>query len=621
MATLFISSSKASSASSFSVHQTMSLTRHTAFSEYMMEESVDQAHAIITKWDTKSPTSLFHENRKEGREFLKCVKDLRTAMHFFLSQKSASGKLVLAQQLMQIAMKRLEKEFYQILSANRDRLDPDSVRSCVSGRSSNSDDDQYQCDVGSDEEINVAGESISEVERVSALAMYDLKAIADCMIGCGYGKECVKIYKIIRKSIVDEGLYRIGIERNSSSQISKMNFEALQHKIKHWLSAVRIAVKTLFNGERVLCDHVFSASDSIRESSFAEITREGAINLFKFPELVTRTKRSSPHKIFCFLDLYEAISDLLPEIELIFSFESTSAVRLQVSSSLQKLSEAVRATLSEFESVVQKDSSKTLVTGGGIHPLTESAMNYISSLANYSGVLSEILADWPLPVQSPFPESYFDSPKSIDNPPSAMATRLAWLILVLLCRLDCKAELYKDIGLSYLFLANNLHFVLEKVRTSNLRYLLGEEWISKHEKKVKQYSASYEVMGWTKVFSSLPENNSQAPMSPEDVKECFGRFNLAFEEAYRKQTSWVVQDGKLRDDIKVSIAKKLVTAYGEFYEKYLGMLDGERNLEVLVRFSPDDLGNYLLDLLHGTAISGSSSSSSSSSSQKSGRAR
>ncbi|RVW49399.1 Exocyst complex component EXO70H1 [Vitis vinifera] len=143
-----------------------------------------------------------------------------------------------------------------------------------------------------------------------------------------------------------------------------------------------------------------------------------------------------------------------------------------------------------------------------------------------------------------------------------MAMRLAWLILVLLCRLDCKAELYKDIGLSYLFLANNLHFVLEKVRTSNLRYLLGEEWISKHEKKVKQYSASYEVMGWTKVFSSLPENNSQAPMSPEDVKECFGRFNLAFEEAYRKQTSWVVQDGKLRDDIKVSIAKKLVTAYG-----------------------------------------------------------
>ncbi|RVW49398.1 Exocyst complex component EXO70H1 [Vitis vinifera] len=385
MATLFISSSKASSASSFSVHQTMSLPRHTAFSEYMMEESVDQAHAIITKWDTKSPTSLFHENRKEGREFLKCVKDLRTAMHFFLSQKSASGKLVLAQQLMQIAMKRLEKEFYQILSANRDRLDPDSVRSCVSGRSSNSDDDQYQCDVGSDEEINVAGESISEVERVSALAMYDLKAIADCMIGCGYGKECVKIYKIIRKSIVDEGLYRIGIERNSSSQISKMNFEALQHKIKHWLSAVRIAVKTLFMAREF---SVIMSSQLRIPSGNHPLQRSPE----KEPSISSNFRSWSPeprdhHRIkSCFLDLYEAISDLLPEIELIFSFESTSAVRLQVSSSLQKLSEAVRATLSEFESVVQKDSSKTLVTGGGIHPLTESAMNYISSLANYSGV-------------------------------------------------------------------------------------------------------------------------------------------------------------------------------------------------------------------------------------------
>ena len=614
MATVFIPSSKASSASSFSVHQPTSLPRLTPLSETTMEESVDHAHAIITKWDTKSPASLFQENRKEGREFLKCVKDLRSAMHFFLTQKWASGNLVIAQQLMQIAMKRLEMEFFQILSANRDRLDPDSVKSSLSWRSSSSDDDLASDD--DDDEINVAGESITQVERVSALAMYDLKAIADCMIGCGYGKECVKIYKIIRKSIVDEGLYCIGIERksSSSSQISKLSLQDLSHKIKHWVGAATIAVKTLFNGERILCDHVFSASDSITESSFTEITKEGAKNLFRFPELVARTKRSSPEKIFCFLDLHEAISNLLPEIESIFSFESDSAVRLQASSSLLKLSEAVTATLSEFESAVQKNSSKTLVTGGGIHPLTESSMNYISSLADYDGALSEILGDLPVPAQSPFPESYFDSPKSMGNPPSAVAVRLAWLILVLLCRLDGKAELYKDVSLSYIFLANNLHFVLEKVCTTKLRYILGEEWIFKHEKKVKQYSANYEVMGWSKVFSSLPDSNSNAPaMSPEDVKEWFMRFNIAFEEAYRKQTSWVVQDGKLRDEMKVSIAKKLVPAYAEFYEKNIGMLRGERNLEVLLRFSPDDLGNYLSDLFHGPSISGSSTSSSSSS--------
>lgn len=89
------------------------------------------------------------------------------------------------------------------------------------------------------------------------------------------------------------------------------------------------------------------------------------------------------------------------------------------------------------------------------------------------------------------------------------------------------------------------------------------------------------------------------------------RFNVTFEEAYRKQTSWVVQDGKLRDQLKVSIAKKLVPEYREFYDMYLAMLTGEKNLELLVRFSPDDLGNYLSDLFHGTSTSGSFTSSSS----------
>ena len=85
---------------------------------------------------------------------------------------------------------------------------------------------------------------------------------------------------------------------------------------------------------------------------------------------------------------------------------------------------------------------------------------------------------------------------------------------------------------------------------------------------------------------------------------------MAFEEAHRKQTSWVVQDGNLRDQLKVSIAKKLVPEYREFYDTYLVMLIGEKNLELLVRFSPDDLGNYLSDLFHGISTSGSTSSSS-----------
>jgi exocyst complex protein 7 len=612
MPSLFFSSSKTLSSSySFpSSHDSSPSTPRHKFSETMMEENIEIAETIISKWDPSSSsntkvTSLFDHNRKEANDFLKSVRGLRRAMHFLISENSMSEKLILAQNLMQIAMKRLEKEFYQILSKNRDHLHPESLSGRSSGGSSNSD---CEDDVRS-EELKIADEAITEVERASAHAMTDLQSIANCMISSGYGKECVKIYKIIRKSIADEGLYRLGIEKFRSSQIHKMNREDLEHMIKKWITATRIAVRRLYSGERVLCDHVFSASKTIRESCFSEIT-EGAANLFRFPELIAKSKHSLD-KIFLLMDLYEAISELWPEIELIFDFQSTSAIRLQALSSL-KLGDSIRTILSEFESTIQKDSSRTLVLGGGIHPLTQSAMNYISSLADYNAALSSIIVNNPSPATSHLPESYFESPTANDGPTAAVSFYLAWLTLVLLCKLDSKAELYKDVSLSYLFLANNLHFIVETVRTTNLKHLLGNRWVLKHAKKAKQYASSYESMAWTKVFSSLPAQTSPA-ITPETAKECFTRFNTAFEEAHRKQTSWVVQDGKLRDELKVSIAKKLVPVYREFYDTHLVMLSGEKNLEFLLRFSPDDMGNYLSDLFMGTSTSGSSTSTSSSS--------
>ncbi|KAJ7971334.1 Exocyst subunit Exo70 family protein [Quillaja saponaria] len=575
------------------------------FDESMMEENIENAESIIKRWDLNSNTytkvtSIFQHSRTEANEFLKSVRYLRQAMHFLVSKNATSKKLVLSQNLMQIAMKRLEKEFHQILSANSNHLDPESVSS-LSSRGSGNEDDAV-----SEEESKNLGDSIADVERVSTLTMSDLKSIADCMISCGYGKECFKIYKIIRKSIVDEGLHHLGIERFKSSQIHKMNWETLEPVMNNWLNAMKIALRTLFTGERILCDLVFSASQRTKESCFLEITREGASNLFRFPELVTKSKHS-PENIYRLMELYEAISDIWPVIELVFGFESTSSIKLQARSSLLKLGQCIHDTISDFEATIRKNSSKSPVLGGGIHPLTRSAMNCISSLAAFDGILSTIIADYPLSGNSPLPESYFEGPNSIDGPASSLSVYLAWLVLVLLCKLDRKAEAYKDVALAYLFLTNNLHFIVQKVNTTNLKYLLSDNWVSRHTKKVKQYASSYETMAWTKVLSSLPEKGSQE-ISPEIAMEHFSKFNTAFEEAYRKQASWIVEEGKLRDELKVSIANKLVPVYQEFYSRALPILSDDWNLELLVRFSPDDLGNYLSDLFHGTTTSGSSTS-------------
>ncbi|TMW88037.1 hypothetical protein EJD97_019104 [Solanum chilense] len=579
MKTPFFSSSKSSSSSS-----------STSFCESLMEETIQNSQSIINKWDLDASSiststsynrvaNLFRDNPLEAKHLLESVNDLQHAMQFVIKDKSTSKLLIRAHNLIQIAIKRLQKEFYTILSGSSYFLDHETMSSSRTSKSSMEDE-------------------------VSESVMADLKAIADCMIAAGYGRECVKLYKVNRKSVIDQTLFYLGIEKLNSYQVQKMDWELMETKIKNWLSSVKIAVNALFRGERILCNYVFSSSVNIRDSCFSEIANDGALTLFLFPEMVMKFKKLSPEKMFRVLDMYEILCQLWVELESIFTFDSMEVVKAQAMASLSKLGDAIRAMLSEFEIAVQKDSSKVVV-GGGIHPLTRYVMNYLVFLGDYSGAISDIIVDYsPMSIQM-LSESCYLSPTSGDgdSPSSPIVVRLTWLVLVLLCKLDGKAQLYKDVGLSYLFLANNFNYVVLKVRESNLKLLLGSEWISKHEMKVKEYMSKYERTGWSKVVTSIPENLT-TEISPSEVKEYFIIFNSSFEEVYRKQTSWVIPDPKLRDHVKISLASKIISIYQAFYEMYQGELD--IGTESIVRFAPDDLQNYLSDLFLGASYSDSS---------------
>nr|GMD65392.1 exocyst complex component EXO70A1-like [Ipomoea batatas] len=98
----------------------------------VMDRTLEVSGPAIMKWDPEGSnfakvTSLIYENRREAKEFIKCVYNLQKAMQFLKTEDSSSDKLVRGQNLMQIAMKRLQKEFYQVLSMNRAHLDPESV--------------------------------------------------------------------------------------------------------------------------------------------------------------------------------------------------------------------------------------------------------------------------------------------------------------------------------------------------------------------------------------------------------------------------------------------------------------------------------------------------------------
>ncbi|CAA7017710.1 unnamed protein product [Microthlaspi erraticum] len=549
---------------------------HKSFSESLMEDNIKDAEAIIHQWippellDSSSfccISSLFSTgNREEARRFIGAVNSLHSGMVTLVSVNPSSMKLVRAENLMKISMNHLSKEFYRILKSNRRYLDPESVsvRSRVSTKSVSDED-----------------------------AMADLKMIADCMTTSGYGKECFRIYKKIRKSMIVEALDRLGFENLSFSQIQKLDWEVMEKKIRNWLRAARRALTTLFSGERILSDHVFSSSAAIRrESAFAEITLESALAMFSFPGNMAKC-RKSPEKIFLTLDVYQSITELLPEIEKVFSYDSTSSVLSQIAVTLTDLGDGVISMLDEFESSISKESSKSLISGGGIHQLTRYVMNFIVFLADFSDTLSTII---PRTSLSHFPEENSSSGSGdVNSSSSPLEKRIAWLILFLLCKIDAKSRLYSDVALSYLFLINNLNYVVVKVRTSSLKEILSSDWLEKHEGKVKKYVAKFEEIVWGEMMTSLPT-------AEEEAEEFLSRFSDRFEEAYKRQTGWVVTDPKLRDEIKVSVAMVIIPTYSEFYKKY------RVGLRKNVGFAPGDIGNYLSDLYFGSGGSGTFSS-------------
>lgn len=586
-------------------------TAHQSLAETAVQECMSNITTVISKWTSSSSADefLFSTNsRSEAEEFVEVVRHLHSTMHRLVAVNPSSEKLIYAQNLMQSAMNLLESEFHRVLKENKQYLHPESVtlRSCRSSRrfststvTSISDSE----DEGGSYEENPSAEE-HRFSGGDSDAMDDLKMIADCMISTGYAKECVKVYKTVRRSIVDETLHNLSVERLTLHQIQKMDWEILEPKIKSWLQAAKMAVQKLFFGERILADHVFSSSTNIAEASFTDITQEGALTLFSFPEHAAKIKKLSPEKMFRFLDMYETLANLFVEIESIFYFESAAAVRSQVISSLARLGDAVRLMMADFETAIQKEASKTLIVGGGVHPLTRYVMNYLSFLADYDESIAVIFENWQLAVPSPLPESLFgDDADPEDLHSSPASKRIAWVILLTLCKIDGKAQPYKDVALSYLFLANNLQYVVVKVRSSNLRLLLGDDWVGRHEGKVSQYAEKFEKLAWGKVLTSLPENPAEE-ITPEEARELFARFNDEFEAAYRKQISWVVPDPKLRDRIKISLSQKLMLVCTEFYEINRFGLGGDT---FNVRYTPEDIGNYLSDLYFGSRGSGSSS--------------
>jgi len=91
----------------------------------------------------------------------------------------------------------------------------------------------------------------------------------------------------------------------------------LEVKIKKWIRAVKVCIRLLFASEKHRCEQVFDWLDPVGETCFSELAKSATMQLFNFSEAIAISRRS-PEKLFKTFDLYETLSELLPDIETVF---------------------------------------------------------------------------------------------------------------------------------------------------------------------------------------------------------------------------------------------------------------------------------------------------------------
>lgn len=577
----------------------------------------DSLSSEIARLDCAEKVIFRHENPfndstspDESCEFLAAVDEILELIADLKIQENPSF-VDRAESVVQSTMSKLEDELRRVLSRSAVPVDADRLYGSIHRVSlsfASHDGDLIDTDEFGDfnRPFHERGGSIAgdvSVDLIHPEVIADLREIADRMIRAGYEKECCQVYSSVRREALEESLANLGVERLSIEEVQRIEWNAMDEKMKKWVQAVKIFVRVLLTGEKRLCELVFDGAESelIREVCFVETAKTCVLQLLNFGEAVAIGKRS-PEKLFRILDMCEALDDTLRYLKALFCDESGEFVCAEAKGVLDGLGEAAKGTFIEFESAVKGEASRKTVHGGEIHPLARYVMNYVKLLVDYSGTLNKLLEhDENEGGDQEHSQDRSNGEEVREVTP--LGRRLMSLISSLESNLEEKAKFYEDGAIQYIFLLNNKLYILQKVKDSELAKLLGDDWVKRRRGIIRKYATSYLRASWSKALACLRDEGIGSGSSSAfkmALKERFKSFNACFEEIYRTQTAWKVPDPQLRAELRISISEKVIPAYRSFLGRFGPQLESTRHAWKYIKYTAEDLDGYLSDLFEGT---------------------
>lgn len=558
------------------------------------------AEKKIINWESKA-LMIWDSGSKQVSEFLQSVEEVQTLRETLESMSLGGGEKQKrlhrhAESLLQIAMTRLEKELLHILRRNKQSFGAEfqSFHSCEDVESIASvEDDPSEESSGRES----SGDELKEsaIEFFNPEVIPHLKSIANVMFASTYDQEFCQAFVAARKDAMDEYLAILELEKLSTKDVLRMEWENLSYEIKKWIGAMKIIVQVYLVSEKRLFDNVLGEFGLSNAICFVESSKTAMMQLLNFGVAVV-VGQHQPEKLISLLNMYEGLADLLLHIDALFSEEVGASIRIEFHQLQSELGEAVKTTFIKFGTLVASNTSTSPFPGGGIHHITKYVMNYIKVLPEYSHTLNLLLKD--NNGENPEPLTEAEKMQGVHSQEvSPLAHHLRSVSSVLESNLENRSKLYKDVSLQHIFMLNNIHYMVQKVKGSELRNFFGDDWIRKHKVKVQQRVTSYERTTWSSILSLLREDGNSGSSSPWKMilKERCRGFSIAFEEVYKTQTAWSIPDSQLCDNLRILTSQKIIQAYRGFIGR-----NSEHLSDKHIKYSAEDLENYVHNLFQGS---------------------
>lgn len=568
----------------------------------------------ILRYNSGEINTKFGKMTEEDLFFIQSVRrisKLTSALSEFSSDTSINPSVNHTSAALQRAMVFLEEEFRALLEDSKTDGDTENVQNIHKFSSFNSKNQQDHSDRCVIQREPDSGQS-DDYPAYSPGAVTKMHEIATTMISAGYETECCQVYYISRRNAIRNQMVKLDFEiMLNMDDVVKVPWESLEAEISRWINVVKSCSEIIFPGEKRLGESVFSDYPLICRSLLSNIVRGVVIQLLDFAEATAMAKRSA-EKLFKYLDMYEALQNLIPAI----SGQSCSDELIaEVSAAVDRIGESAVSNFCDLENSIKSDAARTPVPGGAVHPLTRYVMNYLKYTCEYKDTLEKIFGKHTelekkyIPVSNNLSadqdlEKESESPHNFETMVNTtpFSIQVVTVMDLLDGNLDKKSRLYKDPSLRYFFLMNNGRYILQKVKGSNeIREVMGDTWCRRRSTVVRQYHKNYQRETWNRVLQSLNQDGlvTNGKANKPLLKERFKIFTTIFEEIYRTQSTWLVSDEQLQSELRISISAVLIPAYRSFVGRFRQYLDSGKQADKYIKYQPEDVETLIEGLFEG----------------------